>query len=496
MKYGFNPYLPFWETVPDGEPHVFGDRVYVYGSHDKRNGTTYCEEDYVCWSAAVDALNDWKFEGVIYRKTQDPINGAPYDKPMPKYDDPIPTDDDKFLHNLYAPDVCQGKDGRYYLYYAMDFCNIISVAVADTPVGPFEFLDYITREDGSIPEIGRCFDPAILSEESGNYLYYGLAPQFRFPGLESMDIPGSLVVKLSDDMHTIISEPVVVANGCDTCKGTSYEAHPFLEASSIRKIGEWYYFVYSSLQGHELCYAMSKSPLGPFEYKGVIVSNGDIGLNGDMSAKNYFGNNHGGIEIIAGKAYIFWHRHSHGTAFSRQGCADAITINADGTIDQIEMTSCGLNNGPLPAAEHYSAHIACQLMGPKGTEVGHVVETGPDQLEAATVPAHIPYITEELCTAGEHGLKPFIYNMQATAVAGFKYFEFSGENKVLLEARGKGKIGVCIDDAETEAVAIVNINSESWKTVENVMAAVTGVHALFFKVIEGKVDIASFGFGK
>lgn len=29
-----NPYLPKWEYIPDGEPRVFGDRVYIYGSHD------------------------------------------------------------------------------------------------------------------------------------------------------------------------------------------------------------------------------------------------------------------------------------------------------------------------------------------------------------------------------------------------------------------------------------------------------------------------------
>lgn len=34
-KQALNPYLPSWEYIPDGEPHVFGDRVYIYGSHDK-----------------------------------------------------------------------------------------------------------------------------------------------------------------------------------------------------------------------------------------------------------------------------------------------------------------------------------------------------------------------------------------------------------------------------------------------------------------------------
>jgi putative transposon-encoded protein len=48
-KQGFNPYLPSWEYIPDGEPHVFDGRVYVFGSHDRFGGHTYCPNDYVCW---------------------------------------------------------------------------------------------------------------------------------------------------------------------------------------------------------------------------------------------------------------------------------------------------------------------------------------------------------------------------------------------------------------------------------------------------------------
>ncbi|WP_275052119.1 hypothetical protein [Collinsella intestinalis] len=43
--------------MPDGEPHVFGGRLYVCGSHDRRDGTSYCQEDYVVWSAPVDDLS-------------------------------------------------------------------------------------------------------------------------------------------------------------------------------------------------------------------------------------------------------------------------------------------------------------------------------------------------------------------------------------------------------------------------------------------------------
>ena len=28
-KQCFNPYMPCWEYVPDGEPHVFDDKVYI-----------------------------------------------------------------------------------------------------------------------------------------------------------------------------------------------------------------------------------------------------------------------------------------------------------------------------------------------------------------------------------------------------------------------------------------------------------------------------------
>ena len=91
-KQAFNPYLPSWEYIPDGEPYVFGDRLYVYGSHDRFRGHAYCLNDYVCWSASIDDLADWRYEGVIYPKTSDPLNK---DGSM----------------CLYAPDVTVGPDG-------------------------------------------------------------------------------------------------------------------------------------------------------------------------------------------------------------------------------------------------------------------------------------------------------------------------------------------------------------------------------------------------
>lgn len=489
-KQAYNPYLPFWETVPDGEPHVFDGRVYVYGSHDRRGGDSFCMEDYVCWSAPVDDLGDWHCEGVIYRKTQDPYNGAPYAKALPRTG--VTPGSVDAPHYLYAPDVAKGPDGRYYLYYALDFINVISVAVSERPAGPFEFLDFVTREDGTIPEEGQWFDPAILSEGSGNYLYYGFAPSFRFPGMENLKIPGGMMVRLADDMHTIVAEPVCVAHGVDTAKGTDYEKHPFFEASSIRKIGAYYYFVYSSLQGNELCYGMADTPEGPFAYRGVIVSNGDVGYAGNSLPVNYTGNNHGGLAIVGEKTYIFWHRQTHGTMFSRQGCADEVQILPDGTIPQIEITSCGLNGGPLVARGHYQAYIACHVTEADRTKVANVVMGGPGE-PLPEIPEERPYITEEPCTFGEHGLKPYIYNLRAGAVAGFKYFAFDGtEREIGLELRGNGVVEILLDDAEEAAIARVRCETEDWKRIFGELPAVSGVHALYFRIKTGNVDFASF----
>ena len=87
-----NPFLPLWEYTPGGEPHIFGDRIYLFGSHDTEGGVRYCSKgDYVGWSAPLDDLSDWRYEGVMCSAEQDP------------HTRPGVTD-------LYAPDVVQGKD--------------------------------------------------------------------------------------------------------------------------------------------------------------------------------------------------------------------------------------------------------------------------------------------------------------------------------------------------------------------------------------------------
>ena len=425
----FNPYLPSWEYIPDGDPYVFNGRVYIYGSHDRFNGHVYCVNDYICWSAPVENLADWRYEGVIYRKTQDPRN-------------------EEGRACLYAPDVTVGPDGRYYLYYVLDKECIVSVAVCDEPAGKYEFYGYVHDKEGRL--LGERegddpqFDPGLLTEGDRTYLYTG------FCGPWDQVRGGAMCTVLGPDMLTIEEEPIFVAPPAQRAEGTGFEGHAFFEAPSIRKRGDLYYFIYSSQVMHELCYAVSTSAKGPFTYKGVIISNTDIGIDSYKPADqqmNFPANNHGSIVQIGEQWYIFYHRHTNGHVFSRQDCAEPIGFRDDGSIIQAEITSCGLNGGPLKGEGIYPAYIACHLMG-NPQQVG---EEKP-RLSNAWMDARFPKITQD---GGDYdpelmddlGLpKPEAYlaNLGNGATAGYR--EFLCEGTCLKEVRtrgyGQGKIEV------------------------------------------------------
>lgn len=401
-KQAFNPYLPSWEYIPDGEPYVFGDRVYVYGSHDFYNGYVFCMGDYVCWSAPVDDLGNWRYEGVIYPRDEDPMNK-----------------DGKMC--LYAPDVTVGPDGRYYLYYVLDHVSVVSVAVCDSPAGRYEFYGYVHYKDGT--RLGEKqgdepqFDPGLLTEGERTYLYTG------FCGRGDKSRTGAMATVLDADMLTVLEPPVFVAPGCEYSGGTGFEGHEFFEAPSMRKVGDRYYLIYSSVVMHELCYAVSNNPTKGFTYGGVLVSNCDLHIDTYKPAgmpAAYGANNHGSIVEIGGEWYIFYHRHTNNTWYSRQGCAERLEILPDGKILQAEMTSCGLNGGPLKGAGEYPAYIVCHLFTDKPAL--YVGEAG------------VPRVMQDGRDGDEE--PGYIANIQDSATAGFKYFDCRGVKEIRIKVRG------------------------------------------------------------
>lgn len=466
-KQRVNPYLPSWEYIPDGEPYVFNSRVYVYGSHDRFNGYVYCLNDYVCWSAPVDDLGDWRYEGVIYKKTDDPLNP---DGSM----------------CLYAPDVTVGPDGRYYLYYVLDKVPIVSVAVSDEPAGKYEFYGYVHYSDGA--RLGERagdqpqFDPGVLTEGDKTYLYTG------FCGRGDKSRKGAMATVLGPDMLTILEGPVFISPSQPYSKGSSFEGHEFFEAPSIRKRGDTYYFIYSSVLMHELCYATSKHPTKGFKYGGVIVSNSDLYIDSYKPAYKpmfYGGNNHGSIIEIGESWYIFYHRHTNGTNYSRQGCMEKIEFREDGSIPQVEITSCGSINDPLIGKGEYPAYLACNLFCDEDS-----IYT---DFTCSWMNNQFPKITQD----GKDGDEEtgYIANMKNSATAGFKYFDCNGIRTVKIKVRGYCR-GVFQVKTSWDGDVLGEIPVEFTNIWKEYTAGITipdGIQALYFTYRGiGSASLASF----
>ena len=477
-----NPYLPEWEYVPDGEPRLFGDRVYVYGSHDRFGAPIFCVGDYVCWSAPATDLSDWRCEGVIYRKRQDPANRSG-------------------LRLLFAPDVVQGPDGRFYLYYAFDFMGTLGVAVCDEPAGAYEFLAHVSWPDGTLygrsGHDGFAFDPGVLVDDDARvYLYSGFRTHIPalVTGGRRTRSAGGYMVELEPDMHTVrgrerllfpIEGPEALPAG-----------HGFFEASSIRKYDGLYVFVYSSEVNHELCYAVSDRPDGAFEYGGVLISIGDVGLPGHPDAAhaaNYLGNTHGGLLRLPcagaqdGWAYhIFYHRQTNRSSYARQACAERLAGTPAQGFAQAEVTSCGLSDGPLPGTGAYPARIACNLWSADGA--GRVDGSGARRRLAAH-----PYLTQE--GKGEGG-RQYIANLRDGAVAGFKYFDLSDTERleVTVRGRGAGTLAVAGNETFSDLRSVIKVGpGAGWERFGAALLPGGPKDALFFRYEgTGAIDFLAF----
>ncbi len=485
-----NPFLPLGNYIPDAEPHVFGDRIYLFGSHDQEGGDTYCMLDYEFWSAPVNDLGNWTSRGISFSASQDPLS-AETNRPY-----------------LYAPDVCQGPDGRFYLYYCLSgkkgqggYHGPIGVAVCDTPDGKYEFYGHVRYPDGRLCRDFVPFDPAVINDDGVIRLYYGARypfdslPKILQPvmgivqaamfkkSLKEMQrgVMGAVHCTLKPDMLTIAEPPKPIfpkslrgtPMECKMCippkNGQFMAGHGFFEGASIRKIGDTYFFIYSSANNHELCYCASKYPDRDYTYGGVILSTGDVGYQGRKPADrvNNTGTTHGSIEKIGDDWYIFYHRLTHGNDYSRQACAEKIKILPDGRIPQVEVTSCGLNSGDLSGLGTYHATICCQLTNGKMPHNSNGAHTG------------IPIITHG-------GETRFVQGMTAGTRAVYKYFDLSRTRQLTITARGAGTLLV-------HGQGEVRIAASAWTGYP---IPITGrAHtALTLEVLSGKLDLLKLAF--
>ena len=273
-----NPVLPLEYHVPDSEAHVMPDgTLYIYGSFDDREDV-FCSEKYHVVSTPD--MEHWTIHDISFTGQQVPWYNDPDAPKYPGIDWSRPTpfirkmleaarengDDmkEKFEQEgekdkpalLFAPD-CLERDGKYYLYFCMPD-DSEGVAVSDRPEGPF--ADPVQLPCGGI-------DPAVFIDDDGQaYYYWG---QLFSHG-----------VRLNPDMVSF--NPEGIRDDLVT-----EETHFFHEGSSMRKIGDTYYYVYADMERGKptsLGYSTGKSPLGPFTYRGIIIDND--GCDPSMTAKD------------------------------------------------------------------------------------------------------------------------------------------------------------------------------------------------------------------
>lgn len=415
-----NPFLPLWEYIPDGEPYVFDDpdkpgekRVYVYGSHDSLI-KEYCGLEQVVWSAPVNDLTNWRYDGVIFTSKVD-ANG-------------------KLLHEdghgdlLYAPDVTvvTEKDGTktYYLYpNVQNDGRQGMIAKSKRPDGPFEVCNWSKTDAKQTDGILR-FDPAVFVDDDGRvYGYWGFEQSFCAeldPATMATVKPGTQIVT---DMIPHYKQKGVFR---------------FFEASSMRKIEGKYVFIYSRWtadgengmgeSNYTLAYAYSDNPMGPFTYGGTIIDGRAIKKGSDGKAyatATPGGNTHGSIFEANGQWWVVYHRQTGLDEYSRQAMAAPITINVEKgkggkvTISQAEYTSEGFMTEGLNPLHRISAGWACHYMGPeKATNTWPNFTFKGSYVKASRLPAN------EVPAWGNRNLCPVVNNVSGSTV-GYKYLNMT-----------------------------------------------------------------------
>ena len=490
-----NPYLPLWEHIPDGEPYVFEDpnnpgkqRVYIYGSHDNLI-TAYCGRDQVVWSAPVEDLSQWRYDGIILVVDKN-AKGEPFDS--------AGTAD-----VLYAPDITLVTDSTgkktYYLFPndQTGYRNGL-IAKSDRPDGPFEVCNWNADDPIKVDGI-YGFDPAVFVDDDGRvYGYWGFEHSYAAeidPATMCTVKPGTQII---DGMVSGRNEPGIFH---------------FFEASSLRKIKDKYVFIYSRFteegefglpsSNYNLAYAYSDSPLGPWTYGGTIIDGRgrETDEQGNVIASAVpDGNTHGSICEINGQWYVFYHRQTGTDEYARQAMVAPIEVKVQEgkggkvEISEGEYNSEGFALNGLNPLERHSAGIACWLTGPKpaihnwpnNTFYGSYVESSYGTDSNFDEPYNLKNNTNR------------VVNNTDGSIVGYKYFNFTetnGKDSLQLDLRLipegiDGTITIMADrpwvSQKGKVLGTIELKADMPQTSTELSVALpalkelTGKHALYF----------------
>ncbi len=400
------------EFTADPSARVFNDKVYIYPSHDIRKdsgrfASWFCMEDYHVYSS--ENLTKWEDHGVILSQ---------YDVPWV----------DPSTYSMWAPD-CIEKNGKYYFYFpstAKDKSEgrgrRVGVAIADSPEGPF-----IPQEKPMEEVFG--IDPNPFIDKDGQaYLYWG--------GGEKL-----YMAKLKDNMLELANEPQEVVD-----LPAKFKEGPYL----FERKGKYYFtFPHVPETTERLVYAMGDSPMGPFEFQGVIMKESPVEC----------WTNHHSIINYRGQWYLFYHHNDLSPDFdkNRSIMADSLFFNADGTIQEVVPTLRGV--GVTSAdfriqVDRYSAAEGSQV------EYEFVDASDPHEGWLVMLPEKNNWVSYNKVNFGD---KSF------------------GNLKVKAQSSQGGRVEIRMDASDGTLVSAVDIpGNEGWQNSSNGLLNIpTGIHDLY-----------------
>jgi hypothetical protein len=444
----YNPLLPEWEHIPDGEPHVYWSkddnewRVYLYGSHDDE-GKSFCGLNYMLWSAPVYDLSDWRQEGKILEISEESTYGG---------------------FALFAPDADYDVTTDTYYMIASHMNTEVVLRKSDSPKGPFVENEAVWTistkacydpslyiENGVIYVAGSCMKP-IYSEipevwslvEADGYssgmshigvIYQlkddpsdgdGIAQTSWMPNDERDFLPvyeGPSLTGYIDELGVYVYLYVANDIGEDTTSYTSNLAYMYTDDLMN---GTWHYGENGVDEIYpELDYTISGN-------HGNTVSDvtgryyRDL-TSGEMTFSDFatytYSNDHGGMAKINGNWYIFGHRHTNAHTSSRQTIAESINMYLDGdtpVIEPAEYTSSGIA-GSIDAYEEIGAWRTCYIL----EAVDHPAPSTQQYNPHSDCSANTPYIVSTRDESATHAV--YVTNIANNNVVGYKYLDF-GEN--------------------------------------------------------------------
>lgn len=286
------------QFTADPTARVFGDRLYVYPSHDivppegEGRAGWFNMADYHVFSS--ENLTDWTDHGVILDQKD------------------VPWADPK-AYSMWAPDAIE-KDGKYYFYFPTrrkgasdgEAGFTIGVAIADRPEGPF-----VPQEEPIEGIVG--IDPNISIDKDGQaYIYWSRDKIYG--------------AKLKDNMRELATEPQIFK--------LPKKGH--IEGPFVFERDGTYYMTYPHVANNteRLEYATGEHPLGPFTHQGVIMDESPTGV----------WTNHHSIVNYKDQWYLFYHHADLSPDFdkNRSIMADSLSFNEKGLINKVIPSKRGV----------------------------------------------------------------------------------------------------------------------------------------------------------